>query len=138
MSLVRWTEPHFKSDEAPLSVQRQDKRKARQECLEAAYAVVNKRDGNRCRVTGKPLDPAATDPAHRREHHHIAGRRVRPEWREDPDRIILVSRVAHELIERGWIDVEGDDASQPLFFHYTPLAKSRPIVIQRHNALETE
>lgn len=122
-----------KSAEAPLSVQRLGKRKARQEALEAAYAVVDKRDGNRCRVTGKHLDAAAVDPSHRREHHHLRGRRVRPDWRERPERICLVSRLAHDLITNGWIDVEGDDARKPLFFSWTALAKSRPLQIKRWN-----
>ena len=37
------------------------------------------------------------------------------------------------LIERGWIAVEGKNADTPLFFHYTALAKSRPLLIKRHN-----
>lgn len=136
MSLVRWTEPHFKSDLVPGSVQRHNRKKARQEALEKAYEAVNERDGNKCRVTGTPLSASAVDPAHRREHHHLRGRRVRPEWRERPERICLVSKLAHDLITAGWIEVEGDDARKVLCFHWTSLAKSKPLIIKRHNTVK--
>lgn len=122
-----------KWDETPVSVQRHDRKKARKLALEEAYEAVNKRDGNVCWVTGRRLDPSAPNAADRREHHHLKGRRVRPEWREKPERIILVSALAHDLITKGWIAVEGDDARKPIFFHYTELAKSRPVQIQRKN-----
>jgi hypothetical protein len=135
MSLVQWKrgESHFKSADTPVKVQRHDRKKAREEALEKAYAVVNNRDHNTCRATGRRLDPAAIDPAFRREHHHLKGRNVRPDWRDKPERICLVSALAHDLITKGWIDVEGTDARKPLFFHYTALAKSRPIQLKRHN-----
>lgn len=132
---VRWSSAHPKSETPPVSVQRGQKRKAKKEALGAAYELVNQRDGNRCRVTGKPLDPRASDPAHRREHHHLRGRRVRPDWRERPERICLVSTLAHDCINNGWLIVEGDDARKPLFFHWAPHVKPkmRPFVIKRHN-----
>lgn len=117
-------------------MQRGARKKAKQEALEAAYDVCNQRDGNRCRVTGKRLDPAAMDPAHRREHHHLKGRRVRPEWRERSERICLVSKLAHGLITAGWIEVEGDNADKALMWHWTKLAKSKPLTIRRWNPRE--
>jgi len=115
---------------APRSVERRARKQAKQAKLDAAYAIVNARDGNRCRVTGERLDPKAVEAKHRREHHHLAGRNVKPEWREDPARICLVSKLAHDLITRGWIDCEGDDATKVLRWHWTPLAKSRPFRIK--------
>jgi hypothetical protein len=46
--------------------------------------------------------------------------------------------LAHDLIERGWIAVEGKRADRPLFFHWTPLATSKPVVIKRHNKVTEE
>jgi hypothetical protein len=133
VSIVRWTEPHFKSELTPVKVERHDRKQERKKELEDAYAIVNERDRNLCWVTGAHLDPAAVDPRNRREHHHLKGRRVRPEWVTRPERIILVSALAHDLITKGWIAVEGTDARKPIFFHYTELAKSKPIVIKRRN-----
>jgi len=123
----------FKADMTPVKVERHNRKAERKKALDDAYEVVNKRDGNVCRATGRRLDPAAIDPADRREHHHLKGRNVRPDWRERPERICLVSALAHDLITRGWIAVEGVDARKPLFFHWTSLAKSRPLMIKRQN-----
>jgi len=81
--------------------------------LKDAYAVVNARDENRDRVTGKPLKASSADPAVRREHHHIQSRGAYPERIADPANIILVSVLTHSLIEGGLIVVEGIDASLP-------------------------
>jgi hypothetical protein len=130
-----WTGPQFKSADAPVSVQRSTKKQDKKDALDAAYRKVDKRDMDKCRATGVPLDPFASDYKHRREHHHLKGRNVKPEWREKPERICLVSKAVHDLINQGWIDVEGTDARKPLFFHYTALAKSRPVILKRHNKL---
>jgi hypothetical protein len=65
----------------------------------------------------------------------LRGRRVRPDWRDKPERICLVSAFVHDLITNGWITVEGTNANQPLFFHWNDeFAKGkRPIVLKRHN-----
>lgn len=126
-------QPHrsfFKHDMTPLAVERDQRKKAKDASLLAAYAVVNQRDGNRCRVTGIALDPSAIDQKHRREHHHIVKRSQSKAKRDDPSNIMLTSRFVHRLIEKGWIDVEGTDADKPLRFHYTQLATSRPVVIK--------
>lgn len=130
----------FKSADAPVSVQRWSKKKAKQDKLEDAYAVVNIRDGNKCRITGKPLDAASLDPAHRREHHHLTGRRVRPDWRERPERIILVSKLAHDCITQGWLVIQGTDGRKPIFAHWASHVKptQRPFQIRRHNKVVNE
>lgn len=135
MSFVRWTAPHQKWDETPGVVQRSDRKREKEKQLAEAYAVVDKRDQNRCRATGATLAPAAVDPKQRREHHHLRGRRVRPDWIYRPERICLVSAFVHDLITRGWIEVEGTDARKPLFFSWNDdIAKGRrPLVIKRHN-----
>lgn len=133
-----WDRPMFKHDLTPVKVERHNRKAARKLALEEAYAVVDKRDQNICWVTGAHLSPGAADPKVRREHHHLKGRRVRPEWVTQPERIILVSALAHDLITKGWIAVEGTDARRQLFFHYTDLAKSRPIVIKRRNLAQRE
>jgi hypothetical protein len=140
MSLVRWQpgETHFKHQDTPGVVARHSKKKARDERLQEAYAAVDTRDQNRCRATGHLLHPGSVDPKFRREHHHLRGRRVRPDWREKPERICLVSKAVHDLINIGWIDCEGTDARKTLFFHYTPLApvKKRILVLKRHTPRE--
>jgi hypothetical protein len=137
MSLVRWQpgETHFKHQETPGVVERHSKKKAREQRLQEAYAIADQRDGNRCRATGLALDPRASDVKHRREHHHLKGRRVRPEWREDPRRICLVSAMVHRLINAGWIICEGADAHKPLFFHWAEHVKpkDRTVILKRHN-----
>jgi hypothetical protein len=137
MSLVRWEKgtTHFKSAITPGKVERHNRKKAREDALEQAYEVVNKRDGNRCRVTGVALVAASPDAKVRREHHHIISRSRSRALREQPSNIMLCSALAHDLIEKCWIDVEGTDANGPLFFHWTSLATSRPLKIQRHNAV---
>jgi hypothetical protein len=123
----------FKWDMTPVVVERHERRKQRQQELEDAYRYVDERDGNRCWVTGTLLSPAAIDPAARREHHHLVPRSRSKALRAVAHNIILVSALAHELITKGWIAVEGDDARRPIFFHYTELAKSRPLIIKRRN-----
>lgn len=120
----------FKHDMTPVSVERYERKAKKQERLDAAYALVNKRDGHKCRCTGEPLAWPCPDAKHRREHHHLRGRNVAPERREDPQGICLVSAFVHKLITKGWIDVEGDNADGALRFHYTALAKSRPVRIK--------
>jgi hypothetical protein len=134
MSIVRWDRPHFKHEATPVKVQRHDRRKAKQEQLDAAYEVVNKRDGNRCRVTGAALVIGSPDPKVRREHHHLAKRSTARGQRSDPANICLVSAFAHDLITRGWLVAEGTDANQPIFWHWNDeIATSHPLRIKRTN-----
>lgn len=113
-------------------IERKAKKLANAQKLADAYAEVDKRDQSICWVTGKFLTPGAVSPEDRREHHHLKGRRVRPEWVYRPERIITVSALAHALIEGAFIDVEGDDARKPVFFHWNAAAmkgQPKPLVI---------
>ena len=132
----RYTKPAWKSSEVPVSVQRHDRKAAREKRLEEAYEAVNARDGNRCRVTGVPLVAGAPDPKVRRQHHHLGKRSTHRSLRESARNIVLVSAFAHTLIERGWLVAEGRDANKPIFWHWSPLATSRPLRIRRHNRVQ--
>ncbi len=134
---IRWTSSQPKSEITPLAVQRHDRKKVRQEALDEAYKAVEARDANRCRVTGVALSVQSVDAKTRREHHHLVKRSAAPSQRADVRNIVLVSAFVHDLITRGWIVNEGSNADQAIFWHWTPLATSKPIVIKRHNKIET-
>lgn len=97
---------------------RRERKAAEEQALADAYEVVNARDGNQCRVTGRFLQPGAVDARVRREHHHLQARSIAPHRVSDPRNIVLVSAEAHDLITGKFIDVEGIDATKPLFFHW--------------------
>ena len=97
---------------------RHERRAQEEKALADAYDVVNVRDGNQCRVTGRFLQAGAVDGRVRREHHHLVPRALAPDRVADPNNIILVCAEAHELITGRFIDVEGTDASRPVFFHW--------------------
>lgn len=90
--------------------------------LDAAYEIVNQRDGNICRVTGRFLSAGAVMAEQRREHHHLQPRSIAPDRIADPKNIILVAAEVHHLITGGFIDVEGTDATKPIFFHWNEVA----------------
>lgn len=117
----------------PSVVTKHAKRKAADLSLAQAYAEVDARDGGKCWVTGRHTRPGVVDPNVRREHHHLKGRNVKPEWRHKPERIITVCNSAHVLITAGWIVVEGCDARKPIRFSWAEhvKAKDKPLVIQR-------
>lgn len=111
------------------------KRKRRAEAdkaLREAYADVDLRDGGICWVTGRFTRSDAVDPRVRREHHHLKGRRVRPDWITKPERIITICVEAHQLINAGWLVVEGCDARKAIFFHWADhvSAKDKPFEIK--------
>ena len=114
----RWSGSQFKHDSVPAVVQRHTRKKEKADALTEAYAVVDKRDGGKCAVTGRQTQPGAASAALRREHHHLRGRNVMPEYRERSERIVTVCAEAHALITAGMIVVEGDDARKPLRFHW--------------------
>jgi len=128
----------------PAGVARHQRKAAKADQLAEAYAVVDTRDQSYCRVTGRHTVPAAVDPRVRREHHHLKGRRVMPEWRHDPKRIVTVCKQAHDLITAGWIVVEGLDADKPhgLRFHWKegldPKMKILVIKSRRRSQQEAE
>lgn len=116
----------------PRSIRKARLRKEESDALAAAYADVDLRDGGICWVTGRWTKPGAVDARMRREHNHLKGRHVKPEWVTRPERIITVCAEAHQLIHAGWIVVEGCDARKPIFFHWAAWVKSRekPFQIQ--------
>lgn len=120
----------FKHDLEPSAVSRRKRRAADAKALAEAYADVDTRDGGYCLVTGRYTQPGAVDARVRREHHHLKGRNVKPEWVTRPERIVTLCAEAHQLVELGWIVIEGTDARKPLFCHWTQLAKSKPFEIK--------
>lgn len=120
----------FKHQLEPSAITKAKKRAANTQALEDAYADVDRRDGSYCWVTGRYTSPGAIDPRVRREHHHLKGRRVRPEWVTRPERIITVCAEVHTLIGAGWIVVEGCDARKPIFFHWADFVKPQQKTFQ--------
>jgi len=111
---------------------RHEQRKTDEKALLDAYAEVDLRDASICWVTGRFTKPGAPDGRVRREHHHLKGRNVRTEWVTVPKRIITVCAEAHQLIEGGFIQVEGADATRPIFFHWNESmmrGRKKPFVI---------
>lgn len=109
---------NFKPPKGSGRLDRHERRKTDQQALQDAYAEVDLRDASICAVTGRFTKAGAPDARVRREHHHLKGRNVRPEWVTVPKRIITVCAEAHDLITGGFIEVEGTDATKPLFFHW--------------------
>lgn len=130
----------FKHEMTPRAVSKHAKRRAADQALEEAYADVDARDAGYCWVTGRYTRPGAVDARVRREHHHLKGRRVKPEWVTRPERIITVCAEAHELITLGWIVVEGCDARKPIFCHWAAHVKpdKRPFQITGRRTVHAE
>jgi hypothetical protein len=117
----------FKHDAVPASIERKVRKAEAAKDLADAYAEVDRRDGSICWVTGA-FTGGVGDLA--REHHHLKGRNVKPEWVTKPERIITVTRLAHRLITLGWIVVEGTDARKPIRFHWAAFVKPEQRVIR--------
>jgi hypothetical protein len=86
--------------------------------LAKAYAAVDEREKNMCQVSGVMLFPSSQNERTRREHHHLKGRNVKPEWVYEPKRILLVSAYIHKLLQSKVILVYGTDATKPLAYHW--------------------
>lgn len=102
----------------PLAIHRAKRKAARETALEQAYREVDLRDQGVCWATGRTTRPGDPDSRVRRDHHHLAGRRVRPDWRHDPRRILTLTAEAHQLVTAGALLVEGDDATKRVLFHW--------------------
>jgi hypothetical protein len=124
----------WKHQQGLATIDRHQRKADRKKRLNDAYEAVDKRDEGVCWVTGRKTHPSG-GPETARDHHHLAGRNVRPEWKFEPDRIITVCREAHRLITDGIIEVEGDDARLPIFFHWAEWAtdKHKILIIKRRN-----
>lgn len=116
-----------KSAGVPAGIARKLRKAADKKALDDAYAEVDARDGSICWVTGA-FTGGVGDQA--REHHHLKGRNVKPEWVTKPERIITVTRLAHRLITLGWIIVEGTDARKQPRFHWAAFVKAEQKVIR--------
>lgn len=114
----------FKGQSEPRVVTRHKRRKEAAQALQDAYAEVDLRDQGICWVTGRHTSSGAPDARVRREHHHLKGRNVMPEWVDKPERIVTVTKEAHDLITAGWIQVEGDDARKVIRFHWASHVKA--------------
>lgn len=110
--------PNWKPAKGSGRLDRRARRADEDSRLQKAYDEVDGRHGPICAVTGMFFRFDSPDPRFIRHHHHLKGRRVRPDWKYDPKRIIPVTAEAHDLIEGGFIVVEGEDATQPMFFHW--------------------
>ena len=86
--------------------------------MDAAYAVVNQRDGDRSRLTGIELRADHPNPKCRREHNHLEERSTNPARRTDPSNIFLCSTFEHKFITNNSIIIEGTDANEKLIFHW--------------------
>ena len=111
-------QPNWKPAKGSGRLARHERRSAERQALEDAYAEVDLRDQSICAVTGRFTKAKAPDARVRREHHHLKGRNVRPDWVYQARRIVTVCAEAHDLITGGFIEVEGTDATKPLFFHW--------------------
>lgn len=110
--------PNFKQPKGSRLLDKKARKAAEEKELAEAYEVVNVRDGNQCRVTGRFLQAGAVMAEVRREHHHLVPRSIAPDRVCDATNIILVAAEVHNLITGGFIEVEGKDATKPLFFHW--------------------
>jgi hypothetical protein len=110
--------PNFKPAKGSRLLDKKARKAAEEQELAEAYEVVNVRDGNQCRVTGRFVQAGAVDARLRREHHHLQPRSLARGLVAEPRNIILVCAEAHQLITGGFIEVEGRDATKPLFFHW--------------------
>lgn len=113
---------NFKPARGSRLLDKKARKAAEEQALADAYEIVNARDGNQCRVTGRFLTAGAVMAEQRREHHHLQPRSVAPHRIADPSNIILVCAEAHQLITGGFIEVEGKDATRPLFCHWNEQA----------------
>lgn len=124
--------PNWKPAKGSGRLDRHERRREDEKALAEAYAEVDLRDASICAVTGRFTKAGAPDARVRREHHHLKGRNVRPDWVHVPKRIITVCAEAHALIEGGFIQVEGTDATKPVFYHWNEKAmgkRPKPFVI---------
>lgn len=110
--------PNWKPAKGSGRLDRRERKVAEEKALNEAYEIVNIRDGNQCRVTGRFVQAGAVDARVRREHHHLQPRSLAPDLVAEPRNILLVCAEAHDLITGKFLHVEGTDASKPVFFFW--------------------
>jgi hypothetical protein len=94
------------------------KKKQFEQDMADAYVVVDLRDGNRSRISGKALLPMSSDPKQQREHNHLVPRSLAKSLRTAVKNIFLVSQYEHGFITRNELLVHGKDANKPLKFSW--------------------
>lgn len=104
----------------PAALERHDKQTEHDRKLAAAYLKVDDRDDSVCWVTGVKLKPGVRDDHFRREHHHLKGRNVMPEWVYRPERIITVSADVHKYLTCNALLPSAADARKPIYFEWNP------------------
>lgn len=117
------------------------KRREANAALEQAYADVDLRDGPWSRISGRYTQPGHVDPRVRREHDHIKPRSTHPELIAEPRNIFVCTAEEHQLIHAGALEIEGEDAIKPLFFHWNRAIVApgkEPFVIKARRTLEQE
>jgi hypothetical protein len=104
----------FKDRMKPAVIEKGQKASDHERKLAKAYAEVNEREDNVCQVSGVQLLARASSTRRLREHHHIKGRNVKPEWVYEPKRIVLCSKFIHDLFTGKALILDSTDATQPL------------------------
>ncbi len=104
-----------------------------QQCRAAVWA----RDDGRDRASGHLLARWSLFASLQGEVHHLKGRRVKPEWKTDPDHQILLSRENHRLATGVWGGKlltcwDPEDPTQPA------TDATRPILFIRRDAKGVE
>lgn len=102
----------------PRALTRGWKKKANEDRLEAAYAIVDARDAGNSRISGKPTLTGTSDQKLLRDHCHLQGKGAHPEHKYDPNNIFLATRLEHKLYDAHAIEVEGTDCSKRLIFRW--------------------
>jgi hypothetical protein len=105
----------------PKHLERGWKKREKKERLEAVYALVDARDGEVCRVTGRQLIKGLPGSvAHEKWHtrHHMKKRSTHPEDIYNVANIFVCAWQVHQAIEDCLIEIEGDDANKRLIFSW--------------------
>lgn len=102
------------------------KRQEHERLLQAAYDLVDARDGTICRVTGRQLVkgipgsvPSANDKTWL-TRHHLKPRSTNPAELYNPAFIFVCSWLSHKYLQKHAIEIEGTDARKRLFFRWNP------------------
>jgi hypothetical protein len=118
MSIVRWTEAHFKQDIPPRVLEKHKAKVDAEKALADAYKQVDARDKRKCRATGRPLTPGAVLPAMRLERHHLAKRSTHKGIVAEVSNIVTLAADCHQLVEAGALEIEGTNADGRLVFRW--------------------
>jgi len=97
-----------------VAVVRHARRLWKRQRIADAYAIVDARDGRRCRLSGEALTAGHADMWKRLERHHLEPRSRSVMRQDDPENIVTLSLAAHRLIHSGalvLIDAQGEDTT---------------------------